>query len=88
MALYVERAVKQAESAGLNVAHICISHESSRREVLVQAGFPKVRTYLDMLWTCNDISKPNLPPSYFVRGFEDDDIPLLTSIQNDSFTGS
>ena len=84
----VNRAVAQAKSARLNVAHVCVPQGSGRGKILKQAGFSAVRTYLDMLWTLDELPEVALPLNYSVRSFEPGDTALLTSIQNDAFTGS
>jgi len=84
----IKRAVTQAESARLTVAHVCVPPDSRRGEILEQAGFIPVRTYLDMLWDLDELSEESLPPGYRVRSFEPGDTALLTSVQNDAFRGS
>ena len=84
----VERAVQQAQSSGLAVAHVCLPQGSGMNEVLVRAGFTLVRTYLDMLCISRDIPDVDLPPGYYIRVFEPGDTALLTRVQNDSFAGS
>ena len=84
----VKRAVAQAEAARLNVAHVCVMPDSGRGVVLEQVGFSRVRTYLDMLWSLDELPEVELPDGYSVRSFQPGDTPLLTSVQNDAFTGS
>ena len=84
----VQRAIAKAESQKLSVAHICVMADSGRGEVLEQAGFTKVRTYLDMLWSMDELAELELPEGYSVRSFQTGDTPLLTQVQNDAFTGS
>ena len=84
----VQQAVAKAESQQLSVAHICVMAVSGRGKVLEQAGFTKVRTYLDMLWNMDDLAELELPEGYSVLSFQTGDTPLLTQVQNDAFTGS
>ena len=84
----INRAVAQAKSAKLNVAHVCVPHDSGKETVLEQTGFSRVRTYLDMLWSLDELPELELPTGYSVRPFEPGDTELLTSVQNDAFTGS
>ena len=84
----VDRAMAQAEAAGLDVAHVCSLPGSGRGKVLEQAGFSPVRTYLDMLWSMDELPEVELPKGYTVRSFQPGDTPLLTNFQNDAFTGS
>jgi len=84
----VQQAVAKAESQKLSVAHICVMADSGRGKVLEQAGFTKVRTYLDMLWSMDELAELELPEGYSVRSFQTGDTPLLTQVQNDAFTGS
>ena len=84
----VQRAIAKAESQKLSVAHICVMADSGRGKVLEQAGFTKVRTYLDMLWNMDELAELELPEGYSVLSFQTGDTPLLTQVQNDAFTGS
>ena len=84
----VQRAIAKAESQKLCVAHICVMADSGRGKVLEQAGFTKVRTYLDMLWNMDELAELELPEGYSVLSFQTGDTPLLTQVQNDAFTGS
>ena len=84
----VQQAVAKAESQKLSVAHICVMADSGRSKVLEQAGFTKVRTYLDMLWNMDELAELELPEGYSVLSFQTGDTPLLTQVQNDAFTGS
>ena len=84
----VQQAVAKAESQKLSVAHICVMADSGRGKMLEQAGFTKVRTYLDMLWSMDELAELELPEGYSVRSFQTGDTPLLTQVQNDAFTGS
>ena len=84
----VKRAVAQAKSARLNVAHVCVPQYSGRGKILEQGGFSPVRTYLEMLWNLDELPEVALPAGYSVRSFEPGDTALLTSVQNDAFTGS
>lgn len=84
----VQQAVAKAESQKLIVAHICVMAASGRGKVLEQAGFTKVRTYLDMLWNMDELAELELPEGYSVLSFQAGDTPLLTQVQNDAFTGS
>lgn len=84
----VEKAVARAESQRLGVAHVCVLPESGRVESLEQAGFSRVRTYLDMLWQNEEPPDLELPHGFSVRSFQPGDTSLLTKVQNDTFTGS
>ncbi len=84
----VRLAVAKAETSKLEVAHVCVIPDSGRGQLLEQMGFSQVRTYLEMLWNKDELSKVDLPDGYFVRSFQEGDTPLLTSVQNDAFTGS
>ena len=84
----VQQAVAKAESQKLNVSHICVMADSGKGKVLEQAGFTKVRTYLDMLWNMDELAELELPEGYSVLSFQTGDTPLLTQVQNDAFTGS
>ena len=84
----VQRAIAKAESQKLSMAHICVMADSGRGKVLEQAGFTKVRTYLDMLWNMDELAELELPEGYSVLSFQTGDTPLLTQVQNDAFTGS
>ena len=84
----VQQAVAKAESQKLSVAHICVMADSGRGKVLEQAGFTKVRTYLDMLWNMDELAELELPEGYSVLSFQTGDTPLLPQVQNDAFTGS
>ena len=66
----VKRAVQQAQSSGLAVAHVCLPQGSGMNEVLIRAGFTLVRTYLDMLCISRDIPDVDQPPGYYIRFFE------------------
>ena len=84
----VRRAVGVAEAQGLGVAHVCVLPESGMGEGLEQLGFSRVRTYLEMIWNQDEPPALDLPPGYSVRSFQMGDIPLLTQVQNDAFTGN
>ena len=84
----VQRAIAKAESQKLSVAHICVMADSGRGKMLEQAGFTKVRAYLDMLWSMDELAELELPEGYSVLSFQTGDTPLLTQVQNDAFTGS
>ena len=84
----INRAVAQAKSAKLNVAHVCVPQGSGKEKALENTGFSRVRTYLDMLWSLDELPELELPTGYSVRPFEPGDTALLTSVQNDAFTGS
>ena len=84
----VKTAVAQAKAEGLGIVHVCVLPESGRGELLKQVGFSQVRTYLDMLWTQDELPDLELPQGFSVRSFEPGDTPLLTRVQNDAFTGS
>ena len=70
------------------MAHICVMADSGMGKVLEQAWFTKVRTYLDMLWSIDELAELELPKGYSVRSFQTGDTPLLTQVQNDAFTGT
>jgi len=84
----VQQSVAKAESQKLSVAHICVMADSGMGKVLEQAGFTKVRTYQDMLWSMDELAELELPKGYSVRSFQTGDTPLLTQVQNDAFTGT
>ena len=84
----MQMAVARAVALGVDVAHICVPPESERGKVLEQLGFHPVRTYLEMLWSRDELPKLDLPHGYSVRSFQNGDTPLLTRVQNDAFTGS
>ena len=84
----VQQPVATAESQKLSVAHICVMPDSGMGKVLEQAGFAKVRAYLDMLWSMDELAELELPKGYSVQSFQTGNTPLLTQVQNDAFTGS
>jgi mycothiol synthase len=84
----VRLAVAKAEASKLDVAHICVMPGSGREQLLEQMGFAKVRTYLEMLWSQDELAHVELPAGYSVRPFQPGDAALLTTVQNDAFTGS
>jgi len=84
----VRLALAKAEASKLDVAHICVMPGSGRGQLLEQMGFTKVRTYLEMLWSQDELAHVKLPDGYSVRSFQQGDAALLTSVQNDAFTGS
>ena len=47
------------------MAHICAMDDSGMGKVLEQAGFTKVRTYQDMLWSMDDLAELELPKGSF-----------------------
>lgn len=84
----IKRAVAQVDAERLDVVHVCVVPDSGRGEVLGKVGFTRVRTYLDMLWSLDELPEVALPDGYSVRAFQAGDTPLLTRVQNDAFTGS
>ena len=84
----VQKALARANDQGAGVAHICVPPDSGRGQMLEKLGFAPVRTYLDMLWSREDLPELDLPQGYSVRSFQNGDAPLLTQVQNDAFTGS
>ena len=84
----VQQSVTKAESQKLSVAHICVMADSGMGKVLEQAGFTKVRTYLDMLRSMDELAEWKLPEGYSVRSFQTGDTTLLNQFQNATFTRS
>ena len=84
----IQLAVTVAKSEFPSVVHMCVSPDTARGKLLGQLGFTQVRTYLDMLWSDESLPVADLPPTYSVRSFQEEDTALLTKIQNDAFAGS
>ena len=84
----IQQAIDRATALGVGVAHVCVASDSDRGKVLEQLGFTQVRTYLDMLWSQDELPKLDLPQGFSSRSFQAGDVPLLTQVQNDAFTGS
>lgn len=84
----VHGALARAEALGVRLAHVCVLPESGKSKLLELLGFSRVRTYLNMLWSLDELPEIKLPQGYSVRSFQNGDTPLLTQVQNDAFTGS
>ena len=60
----VQQSVAMAKSQTLSVVHIRVMADSGMSKVQEQARFTEVRTYLDMLWSTDELAELELPEGY------------------------
>ncbi len=84
----IRRSVDRAREFGAKVAHICVSDDSSRSEMLEAQGFSHVRVYWDMVWSQDRLPDQDVPSGFSVRSYQPGDASTLTEAQNAAFEGS
>ena len=84
----IRRSVDRAREFGAKGAHICVSDDSSRSEMLEAQGFSHVRVYWDMVWSQELLPDQVVPSGFSVRSYQPGDASTLTEAQNAAFEGS
>ena len=84
----LDQALARAWELGAVVAHLCLSHDSPRRQLLESKGFSLERVYWDMLWRADALPPAVLPAGFRIGSLQPGDAAALTQIQNDTFTGT
>jgi mycothiol synthase len=84
----VRQAASRSRELGVQVAHICLSQDSPRSQLLKGEGFSLARVYWDMVWQQEGMPAADPPNGFTIRSFQPGDAPALAEIQNAAFTGS
>ena len=84
----VRSAMVRAKGMGAGALHVCLPPTESRRALLEEEGFSKVRDYWTMRWRQKELSSTELPEGFSVESSRPVDVQRLTEVQNASFSGS
>ena len=77
--------LERTREAGASVAHIALWPPYDRAPVLVDEGFELARVYWNMVWDQERVPHVDLPDTYRVRSFTENDVALLTAGHNSAF---
>jgi len=84
----VREGLQRTRETGSAVAHIALWPPYDKAAALIEEGFGMVRAYWNMTWERERVPTADLPDSYRVRSFTDNDVALLTSGHNSAFAGT
>ena len=80
--------LRRTQETGSAVAHIALWPPYDRAADLLDEGFEMARVYWNMTWEGDLVSDVELPDTYRVRSFTEDDAAALTATHNDAFAGT
>ena len=75
----------RTREVGADVAHIALWPPYDRAPALVDEGFDLARVYWNMTWEQERVPHVDLPDTYRVRSFTENDVALFTSGHNAAF---
>jgi mycothiol synthase len=84
----VQRAIDRAGELPAKLAHICLSPDSRRSELLQRREFQLERVYWDMMWRGVRLPEAAAPAGFTLRNFRTGDAAALAEVQNAAFNGS